>query len=131
VEPRFGGYFVSPNSAFGFALNHLHRELQDSGILPPGDLPLRPRYWEVPSVSRTALLRPDEVPAASLVIHVAEMPMDKLVALTVPTIGERAGKAVGSIDRLRAWAYEGLCQQAANCRILPADYKPRIRYSRL
>lgn len=131
VEPFFGGYFPSPNAAFGFALNHLHGELQDAGILPPGDLPLRDRYWEVSSVGHTALLRPDEVPAASLLIQVAEMPQDKLAALTVPTIGERAGKALGSVDRLRAWAYEGLCQQAANSRILPADYRPRIRYSRL
>lgn len=129
VEPIYGGYFLSSNHVLGFALNHLHLELQQKSLISQGDLPFRPSWWEFPTKAITAPLLVE--PAASLTIYVMETWSDQLAGVTVPALGEAPSRAVGTPTRLKAWGYEALCREAVSRRLLPSDFKPKIRRNQL
>ena len=131
LEPAYGGYFVSSNHVLGFALHHLHRELQSRGLVGQGDLPLRENFWEVEVKSVTAPLPTAAKPHGTLAVYILETKGDQLAGVAVAAVGETPSKTLATQDRVMAWGYELLCEEAIGRRLLPGDFTPRVRRAQL
>lgn len=133
AEPNFGGYFRGPNHLLAFALNHLHFDMLDMGLVRDEPLPLNARPWEIPTRSMTAPLPLDASPVATITVMVQETRSDQLGAGTFTPVHDPdvAGPKLQSRKRLLAWGYETLCKEAVNRRLLPTGFEPRIRRKEL
>lgn len=131
MEPAYGGYFISSNHVLGFALHHLHREMQNKGLLGTGDLPLKENFWEVEVKSVTAPLPTNHTPNGTLAIYILETKGDQLAGVAVAALGENPSKTLATQEKVMAWGYELLCEEAVNRRLLPGDFTPRVRRAQL
>lgn len=131
VEPRFGGYFRSPNAALGDALANLHANLVSEGLIA-GSLPLHPRYEEVRSVGAHPLLSPDQQRIASLTVLLVDLGPKRLGAVEQVFLDDQvATRGDSTPARVRVWAYEQFCREAIQRKILSPNYRPHIRQGRI
>ncbi len=128
LEPVYGGFFLTGSHVLGFALNHVHRDLQAKGLVGPDPLPMRDGWRELPSPVDSAPLPDGQQPSATLTVYVLDTRADQLAGLTAPVTTDRASARVfGTPERVMVWGYEVLIEQAINRRILPSGFRPRIR----
>jgi len=132
TEPKFGGVFSGPNHVLGWALRHLHSDLQEKGLLASAEsLPLNPRYKEIPA-PETQLIDPEADVAATLLVHAADFSKNDMARLTFPQLHTNTlGPALRTPDRVLVWGFEALCREGVTRRLLPSSYRPRIRHNRL
>lgn len=131
VEPAYGGFFVSSNHVLGFALHHLHVELQNRGLVAHGALPLREGWTSIPVKSATAPLPAGASAAAAVTVYALETRSDQIAGVTVTRAAEPASKTFASEERTLAWGYEALCEEAVSRRILPSEFRPKVRRAQL
>lgn len=133
TEPRFGGIFRNPNHALGWALRHVHSDMKEKGLLAPGDnLPLHPRYKDIPPRRLPPLLDAEREVSATLLIHCADFSQNQFAGITLPSVfAKEPGTAIRTTDHVLVWGFEALCQEAIEARILNPGYKSKTRRNRL